>query len=102
MDFPNLSGRAVKTIVAFPHPLFHPPNLRSLKRPVNSLQGKVADPGEGPGGSPPPNLLVLDQSEARRAENFFLETGPPLSKDLDDWLPHLSQGLDLTLEQAFF
>ena len=61
----------------------------------------MADPGEGPGGSPP-HLLVLDQSEARRAENFFLETGPPLSKDLDDWLPHLSQGLDLSLEQAFF
>ena len=53
MDFPNLSGRVVKTIVAFPHPLFHPPDLRSLKRPVNSLQGTVADPGDDP---PPPPL----------------------------------------------
>ena len=76
MDFSNLSGRAVKTIVAFPHPLFHPPDLRSLKRPINSLQGTVADPGEGPIG--PPHLLVLDQSEARRAENFFFGDRAPL------------------------
>ena len=37
----------------------------------------VVDPGQGPGGpaaSPPP--LFLDQTEARRAENF-LETAPP-------------------------
>ena len=60
----------------------------------------MADPGEGRGGHL--HLLVLEQSEARRAENFFLGDRPPLSKDLDDRPPHLSQGLDLTLEQAFF
>ena len=44
-----------------------------------------ADPWEGPGPHP---LLFLDQTEARKVENIFLETGPsPLSKDLDD-APH--------------
>ena len=40
----------------------------------------VADPEEGPGGlaSPPPLPLFLDQTEARRAEKIFFETGPPL------------------------
>ena len=61
MDFPNLSGRAVKTIVAFPHPLFHPPDLRSLKRPVNSLQGTVADPGDD--RPPPPPLTSRSGSD---------------------------------------
>ena len=61
----------------------------------------MVDSGEGPGGHL--HLLVLDQSEARRAENFFFGDWPPLSKDLDDCPPPtLSQGLDLTLEQAFF
>ena len=32
----------------------------------------VADPGDGPA----PPLLFLDQTEARRAENILLETGP--------------------------
>ena len=36
----------------------------------------VADPGEGPGYLGPP--LFSDQTEARRAEKTFLETGPPL------------------------
>ena len=37
----------------------------------------MADPGEGPGGgrSPP---LFSDQTEARRAEKSFLETGSHL------------------------
>ena len=35
-------------------------------------------------GDPGPSPLFLDQTEARRAENKFLETGPPLSKGLDD------------------
>ena len=34
----------------------------------------MVDPGEGPGGPGPP--LFLDQTEAQRAENIFLETGP--------------------------
>ena len=43
----------------------------------------VADSGEGPGGPLPP-LLFLDQTEARRAEKFFLATGPtPLPQGLD-------------------
>ena len=33
----------------------------------------VADPGEGPGAP-----LFLVQTEARRAEKIFWETGPPL------------------------
>ena len=46
----------------------------------------VADPGEGPVGSPP---LFLDQTEAQRAEkNFFGDLSPPpLSKGLDDRSP---------------
>ena len=36
----------------------------------------VADPGERPGGAPPP--LFLEESEVRRAEkNFFLDRPPP-------------------------
>ena len=47
------------------------------------------DPGEGPGGPAPPPPLVLDQTEAQRAEKNFLETPspPPLSKGLDDRAP---------------
>ena len=36
----------------------------------------VADLGEGPGGAARP--LLLDQTEARRAEKFLFKTGPPL------------------------
>ena len=52
----------------------------------------VADLGEGSG---PP--LFLDQTEARRAENIFLETAPP--PYLRFWMtgPHLSQGPDPAL-----
>ena len=46
----------------------------------------MADPGEGPRGPGLP--LVLDQTEARRAEKIFLEDRPPpLSKSLDDQPP---------------
>ena len=45
----------------------------------------MADLGESPGGPAPPPPPFLDQTEARRAEKSFLETGPPpLSQDLDD------------------
>ena len=47
----------------------------------------VADPGEGPGGPAPP--LCLDQTQAPRAEKFFWETAPPLSKGLDNRAPRL-------------
>ena len=43
----------------------------------------VATPGEGPGG--PARPLILDQTEARRAEKIFLLPPPPrLYKGLDD------------------
>ena len=63
------------------------------------LYFKVADPGEWPGGgegSSPP--LFLDQTEARRAENFFWETAPPATY-LRVWMtgPSLSQGVDPAL-----
>ena len=49
----------------------------------------VADPGEGPGsGWPPPphpRRLFLDQTEARRAEKFFFETGSPSPLYLKNW-----------------
>ena len=45
----------------------------------------AADPGEGPGGPGPPSFL--DQSEAGKVENIFLETSPPLSQGLDDCPP---------------
>ena len=41
----------------------------------------MTDPGE----APPP--IYLDQTEARKAEKKFLETGPPLSQGLDDRHP---------------
>ena len=52
------------------------------KRPVYPLGYSRGIQGrQGPRGSDP---LFLDQTEARKAENFFLETGlPRLSQDLD-------------------
>ena len=56
---------------------------------ITTLHCTVADPGEGPGGQPPPP--VLDQNEAWRAEK---ETAPPLISG-SGWLgPPLSEGLD--------
>ena len=55
--------------------------------------------GRGPGGPAPP--LFLDQTEARRAEKFFWETGPPsLCQGLDYRAPPLSEGLDPPLIQT--
>ena len=45
----------------------------------------VAEPGEGHGRPRP--ALFLNQTEAWRAEIFFLEDRPPLSKGLDDRPP---------------
>ena len=45
----------------------------------------VADPGEGPGGPAP---LLLDQTDAQRAEkHFFWDRPPPLYQGLDDLPP---------------
>ena len=59
--------------------------------------------GRGPGPAPPPPLLVLDQTEARRAEKIFWGDCPsptPLSKGLYDRpppTPPLCKGLDPAL-----
>ena len=64
----------------------------------------MADPGKGPGG--PGSPLFLEQTEVRRAEKNFLETGtppshlrvgmtlpPPLSEELDPPLGLGGEGL---------
>ena len=60
----------------------------------------VANPGEGPGGTDPPHThphLLLDQTEARKAEKKKFKTAPPY---LMVWMtnptppPPLSEGLD--------
>ena len=50
----------------------------------------------GARGAPPPPLF-LDQTEARRAEEIWGGTGPPLSQGLDDRPRLLSEGLDLVV-----
>ena len=52
----------------------------------------VTDPGEGPGGQPPPPPLFLDQTETRRAEKIFWSPGHPLPTYLRVWMtgPRLS------------
>ena len=56
--------------------------------------GSTAGSRGGVWGSP----LFLNQSEARRTENFFLRSGPPLSQGLDDRPPPLSEGVDPPLD----
>ena len=51
------------------------------------------------GRAPPPPLLILDQTDAQRAEKKFktalpLPQPPPFSRGLDDRAPSLSEGLD--------
>ena len=90
-----------------------PPNLlsdakwSSGKRMNSSAAERVHGPslsfiqwriqGRGPRG--PSYPLFLDQTETRRAENFFFwrPAPPPLSKGLDNLDPSLSQGLDPAL-----
>ena len=58
----------------------------------------VADPGEGPGGPAP---LLLDQTDAQRAEKHFFWDRPPLISG-SGWSPPphlLSEGLDPPLPQ---
>ena len=66
--------------------------------------------GRGGAGGPAPTLL-LDQTEARRAEKIFFGDRhppspppppplPPLSLGLDDRAPPLSEGLDSPLQMV--
>ena len=54
----------------------------------------MADPGEGPGGPGPPPPLFFDQTETRRIEKMYLESGP--ARYLAVWMTAHppSQGLD--------
>ena len=60
--------------------------MKSWLAQGSSGRQAVADPREGPGGPGP--LLFLDQTEARRAENFLRPPPSPCP---------LSEGLDLPL-----
>ena len=70
------------------------PDIPHYFNPILPPQWRIQ--GRGPGGPPP---LILDQTEAQRAEEKKLETDPPptLSRGLDDRAPLLSQGMDLAL-----
>ena len=59
----------------------------------------ISDESRGGGhGGPAPLPLFLDQTEARKAENFWGGRPPPsLSKGVDDRPPPLSQDLDPAL-----
>ena len=59
-------------------------------KPVNPLFHQRPINGGSKGAAP---LLLFDQTEARRAENSFLETARPPSKGRDDPSP-LLKGLD--------
>ena len=59
-------------------------SLDTSETKIAARYSTVADPVEGLGGGPVPSLF-LDQTEARRFENYFkLESAPPLSQGLDD------------------
>ena len=52
--------------------------------------------GARPDPPPPPTTIIFDQTEAPRAEFFFLEAGPlppPLSQGQEDRASPLSEGL---------
>ena len=49
--------------------------------PTEKSSFSVADPGEGPGG--PTTPLLLDQTEARRAEKKSLPSGKVLGKPVE-------------------
>ena len=68
----------------------------------NEKKNAAADPGKGPRGAvPPPLPLCLDQTEARRAEKFFLSPGPSLLGDRSPPpAPPLSEGLDPLLNMC--
>ena len=60
----------------------------------------MADPGEGSGDPPSPTPLFLDQTEARRAEKFFLGDRPGVWMAAPPTPPPptlLSEGLDPVL-----
>ena len=81
-------------------------SLDTSETKIAARYSTVADPVEGLGGGPVPSLF-LDQTEARRFENYFkLESAPPpylrvwMTVRAPPPLP-LSQGLDRALLQAF-
>ena len=64
---------------------------------LNSLVLKpVANPRERPGG--PPSPLFLDQTEVRRAEKIFFETGRP--PYLKVWIRHWKLSISLHFFQV--
>ena len=83
--------------------------MRPSKTPSSSLfisQAQAANKfsqislGGGSKGETRAPPIFLDQTEAKRTENFFGGPGLPLSKGLDDRpppAPRLSQGLDPAL-----
>ena len=86
-----------KVINTPPPPLPSPTYKHKLTNTICYTKWRIQ--GRGPGGPAPP--LFLDQTEARRAEKFFWETGPPsLCQGLDYWAPPLSEGLDQPLIQT--
>ena len=81
-----------------PPPLYRPQST-NINRPIPFVIQSGGSRGGTRGGPAPP--LFLDQTEARRAEKFFWETGPPsLCQGLDYWAPPLSEGLDSPLIQT--
>ena len=75
----------------------------------------VVDPGEGPGRPGPSPPLILDQTEAQRAEKIFFETAPrppyvrvwitghpPYLKVWIRHCVHISYPLKLTCESLIF
>ena len=74
----------------------------------HSIYSTVADPGEGPGGGPPPAPLFRPNWGPKGQKTFFLETAPPpflrirmtapppspLSQGLDPVIQHHSPGSD--------
>ena len=83
----------------YPPPPLYRPQRTNINRPIPFVIQSGGSRGGARGGPAPP--LFLDQTEARRAEKFFWQTGPPsLCQGLDYWAPPLSEGLDPPLIQT--
>ena len=62
----------------FENPSFRQPVLLSSHWQQSPSLPSVADPGEGPGTSPPPPLNFRPNGGPKGGKKFFLETGSPL------------------------